>query len=307
MIFDFEYVRNCLGNETDEIASYIEKISKGGITCNLNELNAQDNYDLTAKRILDDLTFLLYYKRDLPLEILKKAVENSYFNRRFICPEIEKTVVYTTKGVPIKAKSLGMLKYVNSIENNTVTLAIGPAGTGKTYLAVAEAVKYFKAKTVERIILTRPAVEAGEKLGFLPGDLKEKVDPYLRPIYDALSEFLGQETYVKYMEKGVIEVAPLAFMRGRSLNDCFVILDEAQNTSPEQMKMFLTRIGRNSKAVVNGDISQTDLPFVDRNGLGQAMDLLKGVDEVGRVFLDERDAVRSDICAKILSAYDAKR
>ena len=186
-------------------------------------------------------------------------------------------VCVTSKGKPIKPKTMGQKRYCTSIENNTITIAVGPAGTGKTYLAVAMAVTAFRSKEVNRIILTRPAVEAGEKLGFLPGDLQSKVDPYLRPLYDALFDMLGAETYQKYLERGNIEVAPLAYMRGRTLDDSFIILDEAQNTTSEQMKMFLTRLGNNSKMVITGDITQIDLPSGARSGLKEAVRILKGI------------------------------
>ena len=183
-------------------------------------------------------------------------------------------VCITAKGRPVKAKTLGQKAYIEAIRKNTITMAVGPAGTGKTYLAVAMAVRAFRNQEVNRIILTRPAVEAGEKLGFLPGDLQNKVDPYLRPLYDALFDMLGSENYYRFVEKGNIEVAPLAYMRGRTLDDSFIILDEAQNTTPEQMKMFLTRLGFNSKAVINGDATQIDLPSVKKSGLVEAMSVL---------------------------------
>ena len=210
----------------------------------------------------------------------------------------------TAKGKPIKAKTIGQKKYVDAIKDNTITLGIGPAGTGKTYLAVAAAVAAFRAKEVNRIILTRPAVEAGERLGFLPGDLQSKVDPYLRPLYDALFEMLGPETYQKYLERGNIEVAPLAYMRGRTLDDSFIILDEAQNTSREQMKMFLTRLGFGSKIVITGDITQIDLPADKTSGLREAMRVLKGVEGIAVMRLNEADVVRHVIVQRIIKAYE---
>ena len=210
----------------------------------------------------------------------------------------------TAKGKPIKAKTLGQKKYVEAIQKNTVTLGIGPAGTGKTYLAVAAAVAAFRAKEINRIILTRPAVEAGERLGFLPGDLQSKVDPYLRPLYDALFDMLGPETYQKYLERGNIEVAPLAYMRGRTLDDSFIILDEAQNTSREQMKMFLTRLGFGSKIVITGDITQIDLPGDKVSGLREAMRVLKGVEDIAICRLNESDVVRHVIVQRIIKAYE---
>ena len=213
-------------------------------------------------------------------------------------------ICITAKGKPVKAKTLGQKTYVESILNNTVTLGIGPAGTGKTYLAVAAAVSAFRDKSVNRIILTRPAVEAGERLGFLPGDLQSKVDPYLRPLYDALFDMLGTETYMKYLERGNIEVAPLAYMRGRTLDDSFIILDEAQNTSREQMKMFLTRLGFGSKIVITGDITQIDLPRDKTSGLKEAMRVLDGVPDVGICRLTGADVVRHVLVQKIIDAYD---
>lgn len=213
-------------------------------------------------------------------------------------------VCITAKGKPVKAKTLGQKTYCDTIANNTITLGIGPAGTGKTYLAVAAAVAAFRAEQVNRIILTRPAVEAGERLGFLPGDLQSKVDPYLRPLYDALFDMLGADTYQKYLERGNIEVAPLAYMRGRTLDDSFIILDEAQNTSREQMKMFLTRIGFGSKVVITGDITQIDLPDDKVSGLKVAMKVLEGIDDISICKLTGADVVRHQLVQKIIEAYE---
>ena len=210
----------------------------------------------------------------------------------------------TAKGKPIKPKTLGQKRYVDAIKQNTVTLGIGPAGTGKTYLAVAAAVAAFRGGQVNRIILTRPAVEAGERLGFLPGDLQSKVDPYLRPLYDALFDMLGPETYNKYLERGSIEVAPLAYMRGRTLDDSFIILDEAQNTSREQMKMFLTRMGFGSKIVITGDVTQIDLPKDTVSGLKEAMRVLSGVEDIAICKLSGADVVRHVIVQRIIKAYE---
>lgn len=214
------------------------------------------------------------------------------------------SICLTTKGRPVKPKTLGQKKYIENIKNNTIVFGVGPAGTGKTYLAVAMAVKAFRAKQVTRIILTRPAVEAGEKLGFLPGDLQQKVDPYLRPLYDALFDMLGAENFQKYQEKGCIEVAPLAYMRGRTLDDSFIILDEAQNTTPEQMKMFLTRLGFNSKIVVTGDITQVDLPDGKRSGLIEVLKILKNIDDIETVRFSEKDVVRHRLVQDIIKAYE---
>ncbi len=218
--------------------------------------------------------------------------------------ELESTVLITQKGKSIQPKTLGQKEYINLIKNNDITFGIGPAGTGKTYLAVAMAVKAFKKDEVSRIILTRPAVEAGESLGFLPGDLKDKVDPYLRPLYDALFDMIGPDKFNKYLERGTIEVAPLAFMRGRTLDNAFIILDEAQNTTPEQMKMFLTRLGFGSKAVVTGDITQTDLPNKNKSGLIQATKVLKNVEGIGQITLSDKDVVRHELVQRIIRAYD---
>ena len=210
----------------------------------------------------------------------------------------------TAKGKPIKAKTVGQKKYLDSIRKNTVVFGVGPAGTGKTYLAVAAAVKALRAHEVSRIILTRPAVEAGERLGFLPGDLQSKIDPYLRPLYDALYEMLGAESCARMLEKMTIEIAPLAYMRGRTLDDSFIILDEAQNTTPEQMKMFLTRLGGGSKAVVTGDLTQTDLPRGTKSGLSIAVQILSNIDDIGVNEFTERDVVRHRLVQKIIVAYD---
>ena len=213
-------------------------------------------------------------------------------------------ICITIGGKTVKPKTLGQKNYVNAIKNNTITIGIGPAGTGKTYLAVAMAVKAFKAHEVNRIILTRPAVEAGEKLGFLPGDLQNKVDPYLRPLYDALFEMLGPESFARQQEKGAIEVAPLAYMRGRTLDDSFIILDEAQNTTPEQMKMFLTRLGFNSKIVITGDVTQIDLPDKRRSGLVEAVKVLKNVSDISINRFTEKDVVRHKLVQDIIKAYE---
>ena len=213
-------------------------------------------------------------------------------------------IAITWRGRQVKCKTLGQKKYVDSIKKNTCTFGIGPAGTGKTYLAVAMAVVALKNKDIERIILTRPAVEAGEKLGFLPGDLQQKVDPYLRPLYDAINEMMGAEAFARLMEKQAVEVAPLAYMRGRTLSDAFIILDEAQNTTSEQMKMFLTRMGNNSKMVVTGDITQIDLPAGKKSGLIEAVEVLKGVDDIAIVNLTHKDVVRHELVQAIVRAYE---
>ncbi len=225
-----------------------------------------------------------------------KAEELAEFDSDCIC--------ITSKGRPIKAKTVGQKKYVNLIKKNTLVFGVGPAGTGKTFLAVAMAVSALRRHEVSRIILTRPAVEAGERLGYLPGDLQSKIDPYLRPLYDALYETMGAENYLRNVEKGIVEIAPLAYMRGRTLDDCFIILDEAQNTTPEQMKMFLTRLGNNSKAVVTGDLTQTDLPRGNRSGLKEAVSILGEIEDIAIHNFTERDVVRHRLVRQIILAYD---
>lgn len=214
------------------------------------------------------------------------------------------SICITDRGKQIKAKTQGQKTYVDAIKKNAIVFGIGPAGTGKTFLAVAMAVTAFRNKEVNKIILTRPAVEAGEKLGFLPGDLQNKVDPYLRPLYDSLYQLMGAETYQKYLERGMIEVAPLAYMRGRTLDDAFIILDEAQNTTPEQMKMFLTRIGFGSKAVITGDVTQIDLPGDKKSGLKEVSKILRDIEGIEFIYLSDKDVVRHQLVQKIIKAYE---
>ena len=232
------------------------------------------------------------------IEMLKagKETELSGFEKDLIC--------ITTRGKPIKAKTAGQKRYVDAINSHTVVFGVGPAGTGKTFLAVAMAVRALREKQVSRIILTRPAIEAGEKLGFLPGDLQSKIDPYLRPLYDAMFELFGAENYQRQIEKGTIEIAPLAYMRGRTLDDSFIILDEAQNATPEQMKMFLTRLGFNSKAVITGDLTQTDLPDRQKSGLAVAVKVLEGVEDIAVHAFTDRDVVRHKLVQRIIRAYE---
>ena len=264
----------------------------------------EENAD-KAKRVIEKLLYLLNKGESLTeqniryvISLVKDGNEDKLSSISSDC------ICISAKGKPIKPKTLGQKKYIDKIKANTVVIGVGPAGTGKTYLAVAMAVSTFRAKQVNRIILTRPAVEAGEKLGFLPGDLQQKVDPYLRPLYDALWDMLGPENFQKYQERGNIEVAPLAYMRGRTLDDSFIILDEAQNTTPEQMKMFLTRLGFGSKIVVTGDITQIDLPDGKKSGLVEVIKILKNVDDIETVRFSEKDVVRHKLVQDIIKAYD---
>ena len=289
----------------DENVNYLRK--KLGVNINMfdNAINVEGDGELVDKA--EKLLTLL----------LDKAGANA-INKSFIrfCSEIvdngdedkfdelAKIVAITARGKQIKCKTYGQAKYVDAIKNNSVVFGIGPAGTGKTYLAVALAVQMYKNKLVDKIILTRPAVEAGEKLGFLPGDLGAKVDPYLRPLYDALQEMFGLEVYSRLIEKGVIEIAPLAYMRGRTLSNAFIILDEAQNTTREQMKMFLTRMGEGSRVVVTGDATQIDLPSDKSSGLLHASGILQGIDGIAIVNLKNKDIVRNDLVQAIVKAYE---
>lgn len=258
-----------------------------------------------AATVVDKLLITIRRGDNIDRSRIRYAVDLAKEGNAELITELESDVVaFTAKGRRIKCKTLGQKKYVNALKRNTVVFGVGPAGTGKTYLAVAMAVLAYKNKEVEKIILTRPAVEAGEKLGFLPGDLQNKVDPYLRPLYDALYDFLGAETFKNLSERGVIEVAPLAYMRGRTLNDAFIILDEAQNCTIEQMKMFLTRFGEGSRVVVTGDITQIDLPPERKSGLVHALGVLKDVEGISQIYLTYKDVVRHEMVQRIISAYD---
>lgn len=258
-----------------------------------------------AATVVDKLLITIRRGDNIDRSRIRYAVDLAKEGNAELITELESDVVaFTAKGRRIKCKTLGQKKYVNVLKRNTVVFGVGPAGTGKTYLAVAMAVLAYKNKEVEKIILTRPAVEAGEKLGFLPGDLQNKVDPYLRPLYDALYDFLGAETFKNLSERGVIEVAPLAYMRGRTLNDAFIILDEAQNCTIEQMKMFLTRFGEGSRVVVTGDITQIDLPPERKSGLVHALGVLKDVEGISQIYLTYKDVVRHEMVQRIISAYD---
>lgn len=271
---------------------------------NINILGDSENVE-AAQKILNKLMQVLSHGKKLSssdvryfIKIAKEGEEEKITNL------YDDIVCYTHRGKPIKPKTIGQKLYIQAINRNDVVFGIGPAGTGKTYLAMAMAVTAFKEKEVSRIILTRPAVEAGEKLGFLPGDLQDKVDPYLRPLYDALYDIMGVEAFQRNMEKGLIEVAPLAYMRGRTLDDSFIILDEAQNTTSEQMKMFLTRLGFGSKAVVTGDLTQMDLPKGVSSGLEEVKQVLRDVKGIEFVFLSEKDVVRHEVVQRIIKAYE---
>ena len=258
-----------------------------------------------AKLTLETLRGIILHGDVVDRTRIRYAIELAAEGKADRIGEIMRDVIAITfKGRQVKCKTLGQKQYVDAIKKNTCAFAVGPAGTGKTYLAIAMAVVALKNKEVERIILTRPAVEAGEKLGFLPGDLAQKVDPYLRPLYDALNEMLGVEAYQRLLERGAVEVAPLAYMRGRTLNDAFIILDEAQNTTSEQMKMFLTRMGMGSKMVITGDVTQIDLPAGKKSGLVEALEVLKGIDDIGIVTLTHRDVVRHELVQAIVRAYE---
>ncbi len=260
-----------------------------------------------AVRVIESLLVLSSRGEAINEQNIRYVIGLVEENRESQISELARDIVcITTKGKPIKPKTIGQKEYIKAINENTITLGIGPAGTGKTYLAVAAAVNAFREKKVNRIILTRPAIEAGEKLGFLPGDLQSKVDPYLRPLYDGLYDMIGPEAFQRYMERGTIEVAPLAYMRGRTLDDSFIILDEAQNTTPEQMKMFLTRLGFNSKAVITGDITQIDLPDGKSSGLRDAMRVLEGVEDVAQCHLTSKDVVRHALVQRIINAYEKR-
>ncbi len=268
-------------------------------------LEGQEENAFVGGAVIESLLAIVRAGEPIDKSALMYSIELAREGRANDIEGIMKGVVaVTSKGKPVKCKTVGQKEYVSAIKNHTITFGVGPAGTGKTYLAVCLAVAAFKGKTVEKIILTRPAVEAGEKLGFLPGDLQTKVDPYLRPLYDALQEMFGLETYAKLMEKGAIEVAPLAYMRGRTLSGAFVILDEAQNATREQMKMFLTRLGEGSKMVVTGDLTQTDLPEGKTSGLKQAVNILNGVEDIAVCRLSEKDVVRHPLVMQIVKAYE---
>ena len=302
-----EQIINLFGN-FDENIKRIEKKYKVSITSHGSQIRVRGDVTdvMNAVRTIEGLLVMINKGEqitDQSIEYVSGLVEDGEDDRITAVTDAD-CICITSKGKPVKPKTIGQRQYAEAIKKNTITIGVGPAGTGKTYLAVASAVSAFRAKTVNRIILTRPAVEAGEKLGFLPGDLQQKVDPYLRPLYDALFDMMGAENFQKCQERGDIEVAPLAYMRGRTLDDSFIILDEAQNTTNEQMKMFFTRLGFNSKAVVTGDITQIDLPDGKRSGLKDAVKVLKNVDDIAIHYLTGRDVVRHRLVQEIIKAYE---
>ena len=305
-IDNFQYMMELFGN-FDENVKMIEDSLKVDIIARGNEVKIKGDEERVklAERLINNLIGMLQKGEQLDAQSISYAIGLVVAGHEEKIKDLGSEVICLThRGKQIRSKTLGQKNYIEAMKKCDIVFSIGPAGTGKTYLAIAMAVSAMRNREVSRIILTRPAVEAGEKLGFLPGDLQDKVDPYLRPLYDALYDILGGETYMKYRERGVIEVAPLAYMRGRTLDDSFIILDEAQNTTPEQMKMFLTRMGFGSKIVVTGDITQIDLPAGKNSGLVEATKILKGIKGLDIVYLSEKDVVRHHMVQKIVLAYD---
>lgn len=304
-IDSFDELKALLG-DYDKNLDAISKCSDTRIRVGSDALLIEGEEDAVthAKKLLDKLVEYMREGNDINetnIRILDGLIAEG---REYEIYDLNNAIAVTSRGKEIRCKSSGQIKYVKSILKNSIVFGVGPAGTGKTYLAVALAVRAYKSRQVDKIILTRPAVEAGEKLGFLPGDLGAKVDPYLRPLYDALQEMFGVETYSRLIEKGIIEIAPLAYMRGRTLSNSFIILDEAQNTTREQMKMFLTRMGEGSKIVVTGDVMQIDLPSDRQSGLIHAAKILEGVEDIGIVRLSAKDVVRHELVARIVKAYE---
>lgn len=301
-------VFNIFGN-LDENIKLLEKEYNVTVVCRGQEVKITGESEDTSRcrRALLSLKKLSDKNQTITEQNVRYAISMVGENREEEITELtDDCICVSAKGRPIRPKTVGQKKYIDAIRKNTIVLGVGPAGTGKTYLAVSMAVTALRNKDISKIILTRPAVEAGEKLGFLPGDLQQKIDPYLRPLYDALYDMLGFETYAKYAEKGIIEIAPLAYMRGRTLDDSFIILDEAQNATREQMKMFLTRLGFNSKAVITGDITQVDLPYGKESGLIDAVNVLKNIEGIGIQQFTHKDVVRNPIVQKIINAYEKR-
>lgn len=305
LIKEQEFERELFGNFDENIKLIEDTLSIDVILRegNIVLMGEEKNVDL-AYKLMNELQETVNKGKNLDKQSITYSLSLLLEGSETMIKELDDVILINKKGKAIQPKTLGQKKYIELINQNDITFGIGPAGTGKTYLAVAMAVSAFKKDEVNRIVLTRPAVEAGESLGFLPGDLKDKVDPYLRPLYDALFDMLGGERVNKFLERGTIEVAPLAFMRGRTLDNAFIILDEAQNTTPEQMKMFLTRLGFGSKAVVTGDITQTDLPDKRKSGLVQATTILENIKGIGKIELTEKDVVRHELVQRIIKAYD---
>ena len=289
----------------DSNVKLLEKAFNVTISARENKIKINGEREAAASEVIKILSQLAERNEQIDEQKILYAItmvqENGGFDIKLLGDDC---IAVSAHGTPVKTKTLGQKQYVEAIKENTIIFGIGPAGTGKTYLAVAMAVTALRNKEVNRIILTRPAIEAGEKLGFLPGDLQSKVDPYLRPLYDGMYEMLGAESFMKHQERGMIEVAPLAYMRGRTLDNAFIILDEAQNTTPEQMKMFLTRIGFGSKAIVTGDVTQIDLPDGKKSGLNEAERILKGIEDIAFCRMSEKDVVRHPLVQKIIKAYE---
>ena len=301
---------DCIANVFGQFDSNIKKIERHlAVTMVLRDtelkvMGEEANVDKTIE-VIHSLVALARRGNTITEQNVNYALSLSAEHHSDTVVELDKDIIcHTVNGKPVKAKTIGQKQYLNAIDKNMIVFGVGPAGTGKTYLAMAKAITAFKNDEVNRIILTRPAIEAGEKLGFLPGDLQSKVDPYLRPLYDALYEIMGADSLLKNMEKGLIEVAPLAYMRGRTLDNAFIVLDEAQNTTPAQMKMFLTRIGFGSKAIITGDLSQKDIPKDAVSGLDVALRVLKNVDEIAVCRMTSQDVVRHPLVQKIVKAYD---
>ncbi|MDE7479507.1 MAG: PhoH family protein [Lachnospiraceae bacterium] len=306
MQIEAEHMQNIFGNH-DAYIKQIEDDLKVVITDRNGEVRISGDHQAVNKaaKLVNELVELSKRGNRIQEQNVSYALELSKEGEEDALLEMDaECICHTISGKPIKPKTLGQKKYIDAIKDKMIVFGLGPAGTGKTYLAMAMAITAFKNHEVERIILTRPAIEAGEKLGFLPGDLQSKVDPYLRPLYDALYQIMGAESFQKNMEKGLIEVAPLAYMRGRTLDNAYIILDEAQNTTPAQMKMFLTRIGFGSKVVITGDATQKDLPPGTTSGLDVALSVLQKVDEIGRCELKSSDVVRHPLVQKIVKAYE---
>lgn len=300
---------NAIASIFGEFDSNISKIEKKFSVKIVNrsdgiKIVGEESNTEKAEKIVRTMVTLVEKGENISKQNLNYMINSTNTELEEVGAIYDDCICLTINGRPVKPKTIGQKKYVDMIRKNTIVFGIGPAGTGKTYLAMAMAITAFKNNEVNRIIMTRPAIEAGEKLGFLPGDLQQKVDPYLRPLYDALFEIMGAEAFARNMEKGLLEVAPLAYMRGRTLDNAFIVLDEAQNTTPEQMKMFLTRIGFGSKAVITGDVTQIDLAEGKRSGLIEAEKILKDVDDIGIITLTNKDVVRHPLVQKIITAYE---